>query len=103
MTLPIGLAVSLIVTPLAIVVARHIDLLDRPGPLKIHQQPVPYLGGVGILAACAAGLAPDRSHLIVPLLLAPRSPSSSAPSTTPSRCRRSDASPPRPSPGCSWH
>jgi UDP-GlcNAc:undecaprenyl-phosphate/decaprenyl-phosphate GlcNAc-1-phosphate transferase len=70
-TLLIGLAVSLVVTPLAMAVARRVDLLDHPGPLKVHQQPVPYLGGVGVLAATAAGLAPDRSDLLIPLLLAP--------------------------------
>jgi UDP-GlcNAc:undecaprenyl-phosphate/decaprenyl-phosphate GlcNAc-1-phosphate transferase len=67
----IGLVVSLAVTPLAMAVARRVGLLDHPGPLKIHADPVPYLGGVGILAAAAAGLASDRPDLIIPLLLAP--------------------------------
>ncbi len=67
----VGLAVSLVLTPLAMLVARKVDLLDHPGHLKIHAHPVPYLGGVGILGATAAGLALDRSDLVVPLLLAP--------------------------------
>jgi UDP-GlcNAc:undecaprenyl-phosphate/decaprenyl-phosphate GlcNAc-1-phosphate transferase len=71
MTLPIGLAVSLIVTPLAMALAQRIGLLDRPGPLKVHQEPVPYLGGVGVLAGTALGLLPDRADLVIPLLLAP--------------------------------
>jgi UDP-GlcNAc:undecaprenyl-phosphate GlcNAc-1-phosphate transferase len=53
------------------VVARRVGLFDRPGPLKIHAHPVPYLGGVGILAAAAAGLALDRPDLLLPLLVAP--------------------------------
>jgi UDP-GlcNAc:undecaprenyl-phosphate GlcNAc-1-phosphate transferase len=63
----IGLVVALAVTPVAMAVARRVGLMDEPGPLKIHEQAVPYLGGVGVIAAIVVGMAPRDADLIVPL------------------------------------
>lgn len=44
-----GLAfgISLALTPVVILLARKLDVIDRPGnPRKIHKQPIPLLGGV---------------------------------------------------------
>lgn len=63
--------VSLVVTPLAAALARRTGVVDRPGPLKTQQRPVPYLGGVPVLCACAIGVAATgRYGLLVPLVLA---------------------------------
>lgn len=53
----VALAVALALTPVAIVAARRLGVVDRPGPLKVQQAPVAYLGGVAVLGAVAAGLA----------------------------------------------
>jgi UDP-GlcNAc:undecaprenyl-phosphate/decaprenyl-phosphate GlcNAc-1-phosphate transferase len=47
--------VAVIATPLAARLAGHFGIVDRPGPLKVHAVPVPYLGGVAVLVAVAAG------------------------------------------------
>ncbi|HUG86516.1 MAG TPA: MraY family glycosyltransferase [Euzebya sp.] len=40
--------------PLAIKVAIHRDIVDRPGGYKVQSDPVPYLGGLAIVMAFAA-------------------------------------------------
>jgi len=52
---------TIFLTPLALRLARHRNLMDEPGPGKSHAEAVPYLGGVAIVAAfslviLAAGL-----------------------------------------------
>jgi UDP-GlcNAc:undecaprenyl-phosphate/decaprenyl-phosphate GlcNAc-1-phosphate transferase len=47
---------AVVATPIAIVVARRLDLVDRPGPMKPQAMPVPYLGGSAVLVAMTAGL-----------------------------------------------
>lgn len=42
------LVITASVTPLMIRVAVRLDVVDRPGFLKPHSKPVPYLGGVGV-------------------------------------------------------
>jgi UDP-GlcNAc:undecaprenyl-phosphate GlcNAc-1-phosphate transferase len=50
-----ALALSLLCTPVALRVAVRAGILDRPGSHKGHELPVPYLGGIAIMAAfCAA-------------------------------------------------
>jgi UDP-GlcNAc:undecaprenyl-phosphate GlcNAc-1-phosphate transferase len=49
-----ALAVSLILTPMMIRVAHRLNVVDRPGGHKTHAQPVPYMGGLGMVAAVAA-------------------------------------------------
>jgi UDP-GlcNAc:undecaprenyl-phosphate GlcNAc-1-phosphate transferase len=74
MSLPVvalvAVAVALVVTPLAIVVARRTGIMDRPGALKSQTAPVPYLGGVAVLAGAAVGAAIGRPSVLIPLVLA---------------------------------
>lgn len=44
----ISFGLSLVLVHLARVVAQELDVMDRVGdPLKIHSEPVPYMGGIG--------------------------------------------------------
>jgi UDP-GlcNAc:undecaprenyl-phosphate/decaprenyl-phosphate GlcNAc-1-phosphate transferase len=61
---------ALVLSPLAAHVARALGIVDRPGALKVHQQPVAYLGGVAVLAGMAGPVAVSRTALLVPLGLA---------------------------------
>jgi len=54
--LAIGLAVSLLATPLVRALARHGSLLDHPGPRSSHRTVTPRGGGLAILAGLAAAL-----------------------------------------------
>jgi UDP-N-acetylmuramyl pentapeptide phosphotransferase/UDP-N-acetylglucosamine-1-phosphate transferase len=51
----VALAVALVLTPVAATVASRLGVVDHPGPLKVHTRPVPYLGGLAVLGALAAG------------------------------------------------
>lgn len=62
----VALALGLAVTPVAARVARWAGIVDRPGPLKVHEAPVPYLGGVAIFLAALPWLV-GRPGLLVPL------------------------------------
>lgn len=62
-----ALITAVLVTPAAMWVARRTGLVDRPGPLKVHAKPVPYLGGLGVAGALAWGLGATRPSLLVPL------------------------------------
>ncbi|MGH9064271.1 MAG: hypothetical protein ACRD0L_09945 [Acidimicrobiales bacterium] len=64
------LALSLAATPLAMRLARRVGLYDRPGALKLQEEPVPYLGGLGVAVAVALAVALGRPLLAVPLALA---------------------------------
>ena len=71
MELLVALVVALVVTPLAGSVARRSGIVDMPGPLKTHRRPVPYLGGIAVLAGLTVGVVViDRLLLLVPLVLA---------------------------------
>lgn len=41
-------------TPIALRIARRFDVMDRPGDYKAQESPVPYLGGLAIVAAFSA-------------------------------------------------
>jgi len=57
LTSVVALVVSLVVTPIVRLVAERYDLLDQPDAArKIHQQPVPRLGGFAIAIAFAVAL-----------------------------------------------
>ena len=57
LTSAVALVVSLAVTPFVRLVAERMGLLDQPDTeRKIHQQPVPRLGGVAIAIAFGAAL-----------------------------------------------
>lgn len=66
----VAFLVTLVLTPLAIVVATRTGIMDRPGELKEQTRPVPYLGGVAVLGGVLVAVLPDRASLVLPLLLA---------------------------------
>lgn len=66
----VALVIALVATPLAALLARTLGIVDRPGPLKVHTEAVPYLGGLAVFAAAAPVVAVDRLSLLVPLALA---------------------------------
>lgn len=49
--LSISIALSLLITPLVLLIAKKLNILDLPSERKIHQQPVPLLGGIPIFIA----------------------------------------------------
>lgn len=62
--IPVGIACSLIavgtawaVTPFVIRLAHLLGAVDRPGARKIHQEPIPRIGGLAVFAGFVAGLA----------------------------------------------
>jgi UDP-GlcNAc:undecaprenyl-phosphate GlcNAc-1-phosphate transferase len=62
--------VAVIATPVARRVSFALDIVDRPGPLKVQQRPVAYLGGVAVFVALAVTLAPNHPTWLLPLGLA---------------------------------
>ncbi|CAA9546757.1 MAG: Undecaprenyl-phosphate alpha-N-acetylglucosaminyl 1-phosphate transferase [uncultured Thermomicrobiales bacterium] len=50
-------AVSSLLVSKAIVLSRHLGLVDRPGPRRAHQVPMPRGGGLAIYLAFAVGVA----------------------------------------------
>ncbi len=65
-----ALGVTAVAVPICIVVARRWGVMDRPGPLKTHATPVPYLGGLAVFAGVAVGGAVGRPVVLVPLAAA---------------------------------
>ena len=81
LTFAAALVVGLVVTPLVRHFAHRLELLDQPGGRKIHQVPIPRLGGVAMALAfgiaialailaspgigTAAGVRPDRVPAIL--------------------------------------
>ena len=57
LTFAVACVVGLVVTPIVRHYAHRLELLDRPGGRKVHQVPVPRLGGVAMTLAFAAGVA----------------------------------------------
>ena len=57
-------------TPLAARVAWRLDVVDRPGPLKVQSRPVPYLGGVAVFAGLAVPVFWTRPAALIPIGLA---------------------------------
>lgn len=70
MVVIVAFAVALVATPGAMWLARRTGLLDHPGDLKIQAEPVPYLGGLGVAAGLAVGMARPHPALLLPLALA---------------------------------
>src|SRR5262245_30778666 len=66
----VAFAVAVICTPLARRLALALGVLDAPGPLKIHREPVPYLGGLAVFVALAVVVAPTHLSYLLPLGLA---------------------------------
>ncbi len=48
-TFVIALAAAVAGTHLSMLLARYLKVLDRPGEIKIHSEPIPRLGGLGII------------------------------------------------------
>ena len=69
MPLLIAALASMVLTPLAIVAARHLGLVDRPGSLKLHAEPVP-IGGVGVAVAAGLGVLVSRPSGWIWILMA---------------------------------
>jgi UDP-GlcNAc:undecaprenyl-phosphate GlcNAc-1-phosphate transferase len=65
-----ALVTTAALVPVCIVVARRWDILDRPGTLKTHAAPVPYLGGVAVFAGVAVGTCVGRPIALIPLAVA---------------------------------
>jgi len=65
-----ALAVTIAATPVVIVVANRLGIVDRPGELKPQTRPVPYLGGVAVFAGLIVGAASGRPTTVVPLAMA---------------------------------
>ena len=67
----VGLVVALVATPIVARVARRLDVVDHPGPLKTQREAVPYLGGVAVFLAVIVGpIVADRAELIIPMAAA---------------------------------
>lgn len=66
----LALVVTAAVTPVVARVATALGAVDRPGALKVHDRPVPYLGGLAVFAGLAAPVAMSRASLLLPLGLA---------------------------------
>jgi UDP-GlcNAc:undecaprenyl-phosphate/decaprenyl-phosphate GlcNAc-1-phosphate transferase len=56
LTFAIACVVGLAITPIVRHYARRLELLDMPGGRKVHQVPVPRLGGVAMTLAFAVGI-----------------------------------------------
>lgn len=68
--LAIAFFTSLTLTPPAMHMARRWNVMDRPGPLKVHSKPVPYLGGVAVFLGIAGVVVSEHAALVLPLALA---------------------------------
>jgi UDP-GlcNAc:undecaprenyl-phosphate/decaprenyl-phosphate GlcNAc-1-phosphate transferase len=66
----VAFVIAAVATPLAIRAALAFGVLDRPGPLKIHVQPVPYLGGAALFVAVGVVLLPTHPSWMIPPALA---------------------------------
>lgn len=52
----VALGLGIVLTPLARRAGLALRLVDRPGELKVHLQPVPFLGGVAVVFATLGSL-----------------------------------------------
>jgi UDP-GlcNAc:undecaprenyl-phosphate GlcNAc-1-phosphate transferase len=68
--LVVALFFTLLAMPVAMKVAAATGIVDHPGPLKVQQVPVPYLGGVAVFVGIAVVLAVVHPALLLPLGLA---------------------------------
>jgi UDP-GlcNAc:undecaprenyl-phosphate/decaprenyl-phosphate GlcNAc-1-phosphate transferase len=65
--LVVALIVTLIAAPVCRRVALRLGIVDRPGPLKTHRAPVPYLGGLAVFLGLLVGpIQADRLALLLP-------------------------------------
>jgi len=62
-----ALCTTAVAVPICIVIARRTGIMDRPGPLKPHGTPVPYLGGIAVFSGVAIGASAGRPVVLFPL------------------------------------
>jgi UDP-GlcNAc:undecaprenyl-phosphate/decaprenyl-phosphate GlcNAc-1-phosphate transferase len=65
-----ALAATAIAVPVCIMIAHRWGVMDRPGLLKTHEAPVPYLGGLAVFAGVVVGAWVGRPVALVPLAVA---------------------------------
>ena len=70
MALILPLLVTALVTPLVARLAVVLGIVDRPGPLKLQREPIPYLGGVAVAIGIAIPVAISWPRALIPLVLA---------------------------------
>lgn len=68
MALIVAFVVTVVATPLCGRLARRVGLVDRPGPLKVHARPVPYLGGLALLFGLLGPVSASRPALLGPFV-----------------------------------
>lgn len=61
---------ALLLTPLTARLANRLGILDHPGPNKSHTTATPYLGGLAVALALAAGLFSGAAGELLAILLA---------------------------------
>jgi UDP-GlcNAc:undecaprenyl-phosphate GlcNAc-1-phosphate transferase len=66
----IALATTTLVTPVAIVTAKRLGIVDQPGELKPQTEPVPYLGGIAVFTGLIVGVVTGRASVLLPLTAA---------------------------------
>jgi UDP-GlcNAc:undecaprenyl-phosphate/decaprenyl-phosphate GlcNAc-1-phosphate transferase len=66
----VGFVVAFVATPIVASIARRVGMVDHPGSLKVHERPVPYLGGAAVFAAIAGPVAGAHPYALVPLAMA---------------------------------
>lgn len=66
----VAFVVTAAATPVVIAVARRTGIVDRPGELKPQNRPVPYLGGVAVVAGALAAGGPGHPVVVVPVVAA---------------------------------
>ncbi|HVA06488.1 MAG TPA: MraY family glycosyltransferase [Acidimicrobiales bacterium] len=62
--------ITAVAVPGCIVIAHRFGVIDRPGPLKPHEAPVAYLGGVAVFAGLVVGVSAGRPITLIPLAAA---------------------------------
>ncbi len=62
-----ALVATAVAVPACIAAAHRWRVMDRPGPLKTQDTPVPYLGGVAVFAGLVIGGWVGRPVVLVPL------------------------------------
>jgi UDP-GlcNAc:undecaprenyl-phosphate GlcNAc-1-phosphate transferase len=70
LTIVVAFVLATVVTPLVGKAALRLDIVDRPGPLKVQSRPVPYLGGIAVFAGVSVPVLWTRPVLLMPLGLA---------------------------------
>lgn len=70
MALTIAFVLTAATSPAFTWIARRVEIVDRPGPLKVQSRPVAYLGGLAVLAGLLTPVLQERPALVAPLAAA---------------------------------